>query len=261
MVIFTPRPAVGVDVNRGFYEVLLGDPTLANMRPLSPVVFTNADLYLRVWFSTGAGPYLAVTPDQPMAAAGYAMISARVADGAVTAASLAEGSVTAGKLAPNAVTGANIAPAAIGATELAPNAAAANLESSGGLILSPQANATPLIQAGFKIIGTVAAERESWSSNSVYCPWPRAGHLAVWTGKEFIVLTLTPLSPGNRFDPARDIWAPIAPANAPARRIQAEAVWTGSEILLFGGMLNNHSLPTETFRYSLSTDLFLYGRP
>ena len=69
--------SVAVPVSKGLYSVLLGDTALANMASIPAGVFTNSDIRLRVWLDTGGGLQL-LTPDQRIAAAGYALWSAGV---------------------------------------------------------------------------------------------------------------------------------------------------------------------------------------
>ncbi len=80
-----PTAAVPVPVTKGSYSVLLGDTTIANMvAGISPAVFTNADVRLRVWFNDGiTGPQL-LSPDQRIAAVGYAMVAGNVPRGIIT---------------------------------------------------------------------------------------------------------------------------------------------------------------------------------
>src|ERR1041385_6636543 len=99
-----PSNAVPVVVSQGLYSVLLGDATLTNMTPISAAIFTNSDVRLRIWFNDRTNGFQQLSPDQRMAAVGYAMMAANVADGAVTSAKLADGAVTGPKLAVNAVT-------------------------------------------------------------------------------------------------------------------------------------------------------------
>ena len=69
-----PSNAVSAAVSQGFYSVLLGDASLANMAAIAPEVFTNNHVNLRVWFSAGGtNPFLQLAPDHRIAAAGYAL--------------------------------------------------------------------------------------------------------------------------------------------------------------------------------------------
>lgn len=70
-------------------------------------------------------------------------------------------------------------------------------------------------------------------------PSARAGHTAVWTGREMIVWggmnRLGFLKSGARYDPARTTWIPMSTAGAPSSRILHTSVWTGSHLLVWGG--------------------------
>ena len=98
------QPATGVSlaVSKGLYAVLLGDTTVSGMTTgIGSTVFNNSDVRLRVWFSDGSG-YQQLTPDQRLAAVGYALVAATVSDGAITSAKLGSGAVTAAALAASA---------------------------------------------------------------------------------------------------------------------------------------------------------------
>jgi hypothetical protein len=67
-----PAAAVTLPVTKGLYSVLLG----ANMTPIPNAVFANPDVRLRVWFDDGtANGSQLLTPDQRIAAVGYAMVA------------------------------------------------------------------------------------------------------------------------------------------------------------------------------------------
>jgi N-acetylneuraminic acid mutarotase len=90
-------------------------------------------------------------------------------------------------------------------------------------------------------------------------PSPRGVSSAVWTGQEMIVWggidipTGKRLNTGGRYDPASDTWVPTAAdQSAPGPRFAASAVWTGSEMIVWGGTENN---PVKTgHRYDPATD-------
>ncbi len=97
-----PAAAVSLPVSKGLYALLLGDTNLPNMTAIPASTFANnSDVRLRVWFNGGLGFQL-VSPDQRIAAVGYAMTAASVDDGAITTEKIAAGAITAAKLAPNA---------------------------------------------------------------------------------------------------------------------------------------------------------------
>ena len=75
---------------------------MANMTAIPASVFANEEVYLRIWFDDGTNGSQRLSPDQRIAAVGYAMMAASAAtvpDGAITSAKLAPGAVTADKLA------------------------------------------------------------------------------------------------------------------------------------------------------------------
>ena len=43
------------------------------------------------------------------------------------------------------------------------------------------------------------------------------------------------LNTGGRYDPATDSWRPTSTLNAPSVRASHTAVWTGSEMIVWGG--------------------------
>jgi hypothetical protein len=114
-----PVGAVTLPVSRGLYSVLLGDTTLANMTAIPPGVFANAAVWLRVWFNDGVNGFQLLTPDQRLAAVGYALMAGNVPDGLVSTAKLADGAVTGAKLAGNAVANAQMANGAVTGAKIA----------------------------------------------------------------------------------------------------------------------------------------------
>lgn len=80
-------------------------------------------------------------------------------------------------------------------------------------------------------------------------PSSRTGHTAVWTGNEMIIWggfggiwgNDTNRNDGARYHPASDTWKPVSIKNAPAARFDHTAVWTGKEMLIWGGFTDSHS--------------------
>ena len=94
-----PNAAVALTVNSGLCSVLLGDTNVVNMAAISPSVFQNSEVYLRVWFSDGTNAFAQLSPDQRIASVGYALIAAHVANGAITTDQLAPGTLNVTNLA------------------------------------------------------------------------------------------------------------------------------------------------------------------
>jgi N-acetylneuraminic acid mutarotase len=72
-------------------------------------------------------------------------------------------------------------------------------------------------------------------------PAARAGHTAVWTGTQMIVWGgfgsefTNALNTGSRYTPASDSWSTVSTTSAPLGRYWHTAVWTGSEMIVWGG--------------------------
>ncbi len=88
--------------------------------------------------------------------------------------------------------------------------------------------------------------KDSWRRMSADgAPCPRYGQVSVWTGKEMIVWGGSARDPavpsdyfedGARYNPQTDTWKPISGVGAPKGRVSARAVWTGAEMVLWGGV-------------------------
>ncbi len=109
--------------------------------------------------------------------------------------------------------------------------------------------------------GRYTPSTDTWSATSTGASVPdgRVDPTAVWTGTEVIVWgggTDGPpeFNTGGRYNPSADTWAATSTgANAPDGRYAHAAVWTGSEMIVWGGSGNGSYLQTGG-RYSPSTD-------
>jgi hypothetical protein len=117
-----PTNAVSLSVANGLYSVVLGDIGYSNMTVVPASVFSNFDVRLRVWFNDGTHGSQLLSPDQRIAATGYAMLAAGVSDGAITSAKIASGAVGSIQLATGAVGAAQMADSSITSAKIANNA-------------------------------------------------------------------------------------------------------------------------------------------
>ena len=86
----------------------------------------------------------------------------------------------------------------------------------------------------------------SWIATSISnAPEGRFSHTAVWTGSEMIVwggrvdlLNYTDTNTGGRYNPGTNNWMATIITNAPERRDGHTAVWSGSEMIVWGGFNN-----------------------
>ena len=103
--------------------------------------------------------------------------------------------------------------------------------------------------------------RDRWT------PLPMAGvpraryrHAAVWTGTEMIVWgganypSADFLDDGARFNPTTDQWMPISSHGGPEKRAAHLGVWTGSEMVIWGGVIKGDECLNTGGRYDPRAD-------
>ncbi len=72
-----PGSAVSLPVNEGMFSVGLGDTKITNMNvEITPDVFENSEVYLRIWFSSDGVTFNQFAPDRRILVVGYAMEAA-----------------------------------------------------------------------------------------------------------------------------------------------------------------------------------------
>jgi N-acetylneuraminic acid mutarotase len=98
---------------------------------------------------------------------------------------------------------------------------------------------------------------DSWTATSTTnAPAARWDHTAVSTGSEMIVWGgvsspfQPPLNTGGRYDPSTNSWTATSTTNAPSGRAEHTAVWSGSEMIVWGGLGGGNT----GGRYNASTD-------
>lgn len=106
---------------------------------------------------------------------------------------------------------------------------------------------------------------DSWSATATAdAPAPRSGHSAVWTGNEFLAWggfsgasEFVALGDGAGYSPQTDSWSEISIVDAPTPRLGHTTVWTGAEMIVWGGFAcsacANGELGTGA-RYDPATD-------
>jgi len=89
---------------------------------------------------------------------------------------------------------------------------------------------------------------DTWAATSIVNPpSARTGHTAVWTGSEMIIwggyvfdgFNNHYFDTGGRYDPDTDTWTATSTTNAPTARALPMGVWTGSEMILWGGFFDD----------------------
>src|SRR5205823_6338342 len=93
-------------------------------------------------------------------------------------------------------------------------------------------------------------------------PSPRTSPLAAWTGSEMLIWggfggsgdQGAWLADGGRYNPTTRTWAPLTTDGAPSPRFGATAVWTGTEMIIWGGRSARGIPYADGARYEPATD-------
>ena len=103
---------------------------------------------------------------------------------------------------------------------------------------------------------------DSWTATStVNVPAARNYHTAVWTGSEMIVWGGSGCggnciwNTGGRYNPTTDSWIATSTTNAPAARFDHSALWTSSEMIIWGGTDVHDPYLHTGARYNPNTDV------
>jgi N-acetylneuraminic acid mutarotase len=103
---------------------------------------------------------------------------------------------------------------------------------------------------GFSVVNTGGRYNpitDTWAlTSTANAPDGRGGHTAVWKSGEMIVwgggirrLPYTRFNTGGRYDPSTNTWTATSTTNAPSARVGHTAVWTGTEMIVWGGSNDN----------------------
>ncbi len=92
---------------------------------------------------------------------------------------------------------------------------------------------------------------DNWTATStINVPTARVAHTAVWTGNEMIVWggfdneSFNYSNTGARYDPSTDSWTATSTSHVPRARSGHTAIWTGSEMIVWGGFDGDTTLNT-----------------
>ena len=110
--------------------------------------------------------------------------------------------------------------------------------------------------------GIYDPHKDEWRPVSIEgAPSGRWGHAAVWTGTEMIVWggrsSFAPAAnknDGARYHPGTDRWRPTSTEGAPTPRSQMAAVWTGQEMIVWGGWGDDGVCPASGASYDPRSD-------
>ncbi len=233
-----PTAAVALPVVNGLYVVPLGDATVSGMAGIPSSVFANPDVRVRVWFNDGTNGSQLLSPDQRITSVGYAMVADTVKDGSITAAKLAPGAVT--------------------AAALSPGLAAANLSDSGALIISRPDNAT-LLGSGMVAQPQTLTFEQSVNIDGGNIIDAGYGVSATSLGTSVIfwggsTLAGAKTKTGYFLNKDAASTATTAVVGAPSERSYHCAVWTGTELIIWGGQNSSLTALNTGGRYNPLTN-------
>jgi N-acetylneuraminic acid mutarotase len=116
----------------------------------------------------------------------------------------------------------------------------------------------------FNTGGRYNPSTDTWTATSTTnAPDARYYHTAVWTGSEMIVwggvassggVGSSYVNTGGRYDPSTDSWTATSTANAPIGRYAHTTVWSGSQMIVWGGSTANNSYSNTGGSYNPGTD-------
>jgi N-acetylneuraminic acid mutarotase len=218
-----PQSSIEVNLDRGRFTVHLGDSSRPGMTELTPAALANEELYLAVWFSGDAETFERLQPDSRILPV-FTALRAQYAE-----TSFPE-------------------PA-----ELPP----------GAVMSSASAADSRLLEAGYDVIGTSGGEPWTMAEEGSL-PSARTGFSAVWAGSKWFVWGgnavsqqgQSPAGDGAVYDADSRQWSLIPmDGQTPAARKGHSAVWTGTEMIVFGG--SNTDYLAAAGRYSPSSNQWL----
>lgn len=112
--------------------------------------------------------------------------------------------------------------------------------------------------------GVYDPSTDSWTPINDDILSARSLHSAVWTGKEMIVWggfgeeVFPRLADGGIYNPSTDSWRAISTVNAPEGKIDHQAIWTGKEMIIWGGT-TVVSDGDRNYKYSSSQNGAIYN--
>jgi hypothetical protein len=232
-----PATALATPVERGLFAVKLGAPPATT--PIPSAVLGERGTRLRVWLATDSqGPFSLFANDTVANGAAYAIRAATVddlaikadklTDSAVDSQHLATAAVTASRLADGSITAAKLGDGSISTAQLADQAIGANTLATGSI-------AGALLAAGTSPVGSSGTVASRTAENPALAA---LGYQLVGTA---------------RLD--EENWNTLAVAEA-AERSGATLVWTGQEVLLWGGRDSQGALVPGGLRFSPASRSF-----
>lgn len=120
-----------------------------------------------------------------------------------------------------------------------------------------------LLSLAFGVVPVALRPALSAAAQTPAGPTPRWLHAALWTGEEMLIWGgfaeaggprgNIPVEDGWRYKPSSDTWRPISRVGAPSPRAEFTVVWTGQEMIVWGGFAGGVDL-NDGAAYRPATD-------
>lgn len=218
-------PPVWLPVTLGIFSVNLGDNSVSNMTQSIPAaVFTNGAVYLRIWVNDGLNGSQPLNPNLRMTAAGYAQVAQKVLEldagqiPSLDASKIGTGTIAEGRLSTTIARSADVA----GQITSTSNGLSTRLAGTNDALLTLVRALTAQVAS---LSNQVAALTNVGGATFASADSADAHLLAL--GLQPIITAPSPT------------WQDGASTNAPTARFGHSAVWTGQEMIVWGGRLGS----------------------
>ncbi len=230
-----PDAGVSVIVSRGVYSLRLGDSSVGGMESLSAGVFDADELSVRIWFKAGSDPYVLLTPDRLLgsvafsvkaASADYAAVAGTVESvpnisaAIITSGTLSDARLPA-SLARDTEVDSKLSSATFDASKITSGTLSEDRIGSGIARVESLSSQVAALQAQ---IDSLAAQSGSSPSGSVVVASQNANDSDLLNAGYVRFSTVS-----------SNDWSNGASGGQPSSRVRHSSVWTGDDLIVWGG--------------------------
>jgi len=212
-----PSESIQINVSRGVFSVVLGDDSIVNMAPLNVSIFNQDNIQVRVWFNGGGQVFDLLSPDTSVNSVGYAIKAKSVDElpnNIVVEASLSSGLKS--KIDSIQQLEQNI-------QQLQQENAGTNQKVT---VLEGKVAALEVTNAKIAALENKIATLEAGVNR---------------LGSVFTSLNLVEAGYRKIHSFPADSWSAVSVSNSPSARNGHASVWSGSEMIIWGGEVSGNT--------------------